>query len=119
MRLIPFSTLALSLTALPVLAADAGISVPAGPLGIALSDLSRQMGISIGGDQMLTGRHSPGASGPLTPEQALTRLLTGTGLGFRKVGPGTFRLEALPAPRALPAADRAEAAPVEDRKSVV
>lgn len=113
MRLIPLPALALSLTALPVLAADAGITVPAGPLGAALSDLSRQTGISIGGDQTLTGRHSPGASGPLTPEQALTRLLTGTGLGFRKVGPGTFRLEALPAPRALPAADRAEAAPVE------
>lgn len=113
MRLFPLSALALSLTALPVLAAEQGIAVPAGPLGAALSDLSRQTGISIGGDQILTGRHSPGTSGPLTPEQALTRLLTGTGLGFRKVGPDTYRLEPLPAPHLRPAADQGQAAPVE------
>ncbi len=113
MRLLPVSALALLLTVPPALAADAGIAVPAGPLGGALADLSRQAGISIGGDQPLAGRHSPGASGPLTPEQALTRMLAGTGLGFRKVGPGAYRLEALPSPPLLPAAGRHITEPVE------
>ncbi|MQP68091.1 TonB-dependent receptor plug domain-containing protein [Niveispirillum sp. SYP-B3756] len=113
MRLPPVFALALLLTVPPALAAEGGIAVPAGPLGGALADLSRQAGISIGGDQPLAGRHSPGASGPLTPEQALTRMLAGTGLGFRKVGPGAYRLEALPSPHTLPAAGRHIAEPVE------
>lgn len=74
------------------LAADREISVPAGPLAAALSELSRQANISIGGDLPLGGRQSPGVTGHLTPEAALTRLLTGTGLGFQAMGPGTYRL---------------------------
>lgn len=113
MRLLPVSALALLLTVPPALAAEEGIAVPAGPLGSALAALSQQTGISIGGDQPLTGRHSPGAMGALSPEQALTRLLEGTGLGFRKVAPGAYRLEALPPPHPRPAAAQPRVEPVE------
>lgn len=98
MRLLPVFAL-ISLLSVPSAQAAEGISIPAGPLAAALSDLSRQTGLSIGGDQTLAGRYSPGTSGPLTPEQALGRLLVGTGLGFQKVAPGAYRLEALPPQR--------------------
>ncbi|WP_154667554.1 TonB-dependent receptor domain-containing protein [Niveispirillum irakense] len=113
MRLLPVCALALLLTVPPALAAEGGIAVPAGPLGGALAALSQQTGISIGGDQPLAGRHSPGASGALSAEQALTRLLAGTGLGFRKVGPGAYRLEALAPPQVRPAAARPAVVPME------
>lgn len=106
MRFLPVSALALLLSAPPVLAAETLIAIPAGPLPGALSELSRQAGISIGGDLPLAGRHSPGTSGALSPEQALSNLLTGTGLGFHRVGPGAYRLEALPTPRPRPVNDR-------------
>jgi len=70
--------------------------ISAGQLATALSELSRQADVSIGGDLPLGGRQSPGASGRLTPESALDQLLAGTGLGFRAVGPGAYRLVTLP-----------------------
>lgn len=106
MRFFPVSALALLLSAPPVLAAERVIAIPAGPLPAALSELSRQAGVSIGGDLSLTGRHSPGTTGAVSPEQALSHLLAGTGLGFHRVGPGAYRLEALPAPRLRPVNDR-------------
>lgn len=106
MRLIPVSALVLLLSAPPALAVENVIAIPAGPLPAALSELSRQAGVSIGGDLSLAGRHSPGTAGTLSPEQALSNLLVGTGLGYRRVSPGAYRLEALPAPRPRPVIDR-------------
>lgn len=112
MRLLPVSFLAALLSVSPSLAAETGVSVSAGPLATALADLSRQTGISVGGDQPLAGRQTAGATGTLTPEQALKRLLAGTGLGFRRVGPDAYRLEALPPPTVRPPADHGAAAAV-------
>lgn len=65
-------------------AAQASFNVPAGPLNRALTAFGRQAGLqvtyltSIG-----TGKTSPGISGSATPEQALARILQGTGLSYR------------------------------------
>ena len=107
MRRSLLSFLAVLLSASPAWGAQADLVIPAGPLADALASLSRQAGVSIGGDQPLTGRRSSGAHGALTPEQALSRLLAGTGLGFRKVGDGVFRLDVLASGRMPPAGDRA------------
>ncbi len=109
MRFFPACALALLLSAPPVLAAETVIAIPAGPLPGALSELSRLAGISIGGDLPLARRHSPGTAGTLSPEQALSNLLAGTGLGFQRVGPGAYRLESLAVPRPHPVNDRAGA----------
>lgn len=64
-------------------AAQTSFNVPAGPLGRALTAFGRQAGLqvtyltSIG-----TGKTSPGISGPATREQALARILQGTGLSY-------------------------------------
>lgn len=107
MRRSHLSFLAVLLSASPAWGAQADVAIPAGPLADALASLSRQAGVSIGGDQPLAGRQSPGARGALTPEQALARLLAGTGLGFRKVGDGIFRLDVLASGRMQHAGDRA------------
>jgi outer membrane receptor protein involved in Fe transport len=97
-RWIGITFLGLALSSTAVLAAENQIVVAAGPLATAISELSRQAGVSIGGDLPLGGHQSLGVSGNLTPEAALERLLTGTGLGFRTVAPGTYRLIKLPPP---------------------
>ncbi|WP_148203777.1 secretin and TonB N-terminal domain-containing protein [Nitrobacter winogradskyi] len=64
-------------------AAQTSFNVPAGPLGRVLTAFGRQAGLqvtyltSIG-----TGKTSPGISGPATREQALARILQGTGLSY-------------------------------------
>lgn len=96
LRFTALAALSLYLACPAALAADREVMIPAGPLANALSELSRQADISIGGDLPLTGRQSPGVSGRFTPEAALERLLAGTGLGFNAAGPGAFRLVVLP-----------------------
>lgn len=64
-------------------AAQASFNVPAGPLNRALTAFGRQAGLqvtyltSIG-----TGKTSPGISGLATREQAIARILQGTGLSY-------------------------------------
>lgn len=58
-------------------------AVPAGPLGQALVLWGRQSGVQISYlDAVTAGKTTAGLSGNLSPEQALARLLSGTGLHY-------------------------------------
>lgn len=63
------------------------ISLPAQDLSASLRALSRQTGRSIvaSGD-LVRGRRAPAVSGPFTVEEAVGRLLAGSGLEVRRVG---------------------------------
>lgn len=65
--------------------------IPAGPLGPALSAFARQGGVQLLYPSALAdGRTTAGVSGRLNPEDALTRLLAGTGLIAREARAGVF-----------------------------
>ena len=69
-------------------------SIPAGPLTPALNRFAAQSGLQILFDASLAnGRTTPGVSGAKTPNQALTALLSGTGVVFRYTGQGTVTLD--------------------------
>ncbi len=68
--------------------------IPAGPLGTALSAFIRQSGVFLAGTtDMAEGRRSPGVRGEYTVDEALRRLLDGTGLRYSFVGDDTVRLD--------------------------
>jgi iron complex outermembrane receptor protein len=68
-------------------------SVPAGPLTPALNQYAAQSGLQILFDANLAaGRHTQGARGNLTPHQALSQLLAGTGLAYRFTNSRTVSL---------------------------
>ncbi|GAB4065099.1 TonB-dependent receptor [Ancylobacter sonchi] len=74
-------------------AAMATVSVPAGPLEGGLLSLGRQANLRLLYPSTLTvGRRTAGVSGQLTPEQAVARLLEGTGLGYSFTGATTVRI---------------------------
>ncbi|WP_206366566.1 TonB-dependent receptor [Sphingomonas gei] len=65
-------------------APQAGFSIPPQALGDALADFGQQSGLQISADaELVRGIDSPGASGQMSPAQALARLLAGSGLTYR------------------------------------
>ena len=67
----------------------------------ALALFGRQSGMQVSADSaLIRGVSSPGVSGTMTPEQALTRLLAGTGIAYRLNG-NTAMLEKAAATGAL------------------
>lgn len=68
------------------------ISIEAAPLPDALAELSRQAGIAVGFEGRLPDVRSRPVSGRLTAEQALAKLLEGTGLKAQRLSSTTFRL---------------------------
>lgn len=63
------------------------ISVPAQPLAAALNDLSRQTGTQVlASADIVSGVNAPAVSGRLTLQQALDRLLAGSGLSAAREG---------------------------------
>jgi len=69
------------------------LDVPAGPLDRALNALAAQTGVVLAADGSLTaGKISPGIRGHHTLDEALRRLLAGTGLEHRITGDGTVTL---------------------------
>ncbi|MCM2477111.1 TonB-dependent receptor [Rhizobium sp. CG5] len=71
------------------------ISVPAGPLTPALNSLAAQTGLQILFDASLaSGRTTAGVSGTLSPEQALSTVLAGTGVDARFAGSNQVTLSA-------------------------
>jgi iron complex outermembrane receptor protein len=105
-----FSALA-SLPLSVALAAETGSSQPraqfsfsltAKPLPQALSDFSRVTGISVVyTDEAPYGLDAPAINGQMSAEQALQRLLTGSGLTFRRTDGHTIALEPRPTEGAL------------------
>ena len=67
------------------------------PLGDALDQLSVQSGLQIAySSDMAQGLESPGVSGQMSTEQALTQLLQGTALSFERNGPNAVMLTLKP-----------------------
>lgn len=68
-------------------------SIPAQPLGDALTAFGRQSGLQVSVDgAAVRGVASPGVSGAMTAEAALEALLAGTGFGYRIGAGGTVNL---------------------------
>nr|WP_246351974.1 TonB-dependent receptor [Sphingobium subterraneum] len=69
------------------------IDVPAQPLLAALAELSRETGISIGTEGSLPLTRANTVHGHITVGDALSRMLAGSGLAARHVGPTAWRIE--------------------------
>ncbi|PZR11609.1 MAG: TonB-dependent siderophore receptor [Azospirillum brasilense] len=76
-------------------------SIPPGPIGGALTRFGEASGLRVLAlSQELEGRRSPGVSGRMPAEEALRRLLAGTGLGYRFSDAGSVTIVVLPPPAA-------------------
>lgn len=70
--------------------------IPPQPLADALAQFGRQSGMQVSvGAAVIQNVASPGVRGSLTPDQALTALLSGTGITYRLTGGDTAMLERL------------------------
>jgi outer membrane receptor protein involved in Fe transport len=83
------------------------LNLPAGRLGDAAVALGRQAGISIGvRDPDLARRRVGAVRGDFAVEDALRRMLRGTGAGFIRLGPDTYLIARAPPPPPGPVARR-------------
>ena len=83
----PIAAAMLSLVAAWAQAAPLAIDLPAQPLSTSIQQLSRQSGLSIGGNAaLLEGKAAPAVHGTLEPADALRKLLQGSGLSASFVG---------------------------------
>jgi catecholate siderophore receptor len=68
--------------------------IPAGPLGEVIAAFERAAGVRVSAtDGRINTLPSPGVSGLFTPEEALRRLLDGTGVSYRFADPQSAALE--------------------------
>lgn len=96
--------LALSVAAAAEAAPRHRLDVPAGRMGDAVVALGRQARISIGiRDPALAARKVKGVRGALSVEEALRRMLSGSGAQAVPLGPGTWLIVRAPAPARAPA----------------
>ncbi|MBR0662953.1 TonB-dependent siderophore receptor [Roseomonas hellenica] len=78
--------------------AERVFDIPAGPLGTVLTAFGEAAGYRVlAATEAIGSRRSPGVSGRMAPEQALRRLLAGTGMTYRLTAPATVTLIPLPA----------------------
>ncbi len=116
MRRLLFLSIALALQATPAVAQEARVAteaIPSQSLDRALNSLSRQTGLQFVYSAQSAGNpRTPAVPAGLPPEQALQRMLAGTGLRHRYLNDTTVTIEpdAAPAVSAPPATD-ASAAP--------
>jgi len=106
-----------------VFAAASRYSVPAGPMGGALQAYAEQTGIDVlFAPEAVAALRSSGARGAESPEQALRRLVRGSGLRVRRIGPSAFVIAPAARPRhgAMPQIPAASpvAAPAEPAASL-
>src|SRR5581483_10244355 len=90
-----FAALALGLTPAETRAADAQrhFDIAAEPLGAALDEFARQADVTLLFSSTLVAHtQTSGVRGDLPVSAALGRLLGGTGLGFRQVGPAAIAI---------------------------
>jgi outer membrane receptor protein involved in Fe transport len=72
--------------------------IPAGSLAAALDSFAEQSGLQIVSDQPLQGIRVPALQGRLAPEEALRRLLRGSGFTYKRINAQTFVLKKQPVP---------------------
>lgn len=78
-------------------AAPVDINVAAQPLSSALAALSSQTGVQVfAAGNLVAGKSAPAVSGKLTPQQALDRLLAGSGLQAQASGNGNLTVHPAP-----------------------
>lgn len=74
--------------------------IPAEPLGRALRSLASERGFQVIYDSgQVDDRRTPGARGDLTVDEALTQVLRGTGLTFRRMSASGIVIEPVASPR--------------------
>ena len=74
-------------------AVSTDVDIAAGPLAGALMDFTRQTGISVIFDnRKVGGLTTPSVRGQLSPEDAMTALLTQSGLGYRVINAQTWAI---------------------------
>ncbi|WP_371348920.1 TonB-dependent receptor plug domain-containing protein [Ancylobacter sp. IITR112] len=77
------------------------VNIAPGPLSSALAAFGRQAGLQITyAPEIAAGKRSAGVSGTVPLDQAMARLLQGTGLGYSHAGANTLALFALTEPGA-------------------
>lgn len=78
-------------------------NIPAGALGDAVTAFQALTGlrVAVPPAPVIRDLASPGVAGLYTAEQALEKLLTGTGLGFRLVAPHAYALDVHVAPQSV------------------
>lgn len=92
---------------------EQSISVPAGPLTAALNSLSAQTGLQILFDASVAeGKSTRGVNGTLTPEQALSAVLAGTGVDARFAGSSQVTLRDSAAASGAVAGDATQLEPI-------
>jgi iron complex outermembrane receptor protein len=103
-----FTVLSTGMLAGPAIAAQADqaltveFNIPAGSLDASLVAFANQTGLQLlYSPDLVAGRQSQGLRGRFTPEEALTRLLSGTSVDIRRRGAKAFVLK----PRSTAAAD--------------
>ncbi len=73
------------------------VDIPAQPLGQSIADLTEQASVTIvAPDQLVADKSAPAVSGRLTPEEALRRLLAGSGLSARAGAGGAIIVTVAP-----------------------
>ncbi len=78
-------------------------NIPPQPLADALTLFGRQSGMQVSVDaELVRGLSSPGVTGTMTAEQALARLLAGTGIAYQITGNNTAMLQRAPSGAAQP-----------------
>ncbi len=77
------------------------LDIPSQPLAGALAKFAEQSGLKMTYPaELLAGKTAPRIEGSLTPEQALEKLLSGSGLRYQFVTPDAVKIEVVPAPQA-------------------
>lgn len=72
---------------------QAAFDIPAGPLSAALAAFGRQSGVQVAYvPEIASGKRSAGISGAIAPDEALSRLLAGTGLSWQFTGANTVTI---------------------------
>ena len=102
LALLPLSVALAAETGAPQQRTQFSFAMVAKPLPQALSDFSRITGISVVyTDEAPYGLTAPAVSGQMSAEQAIQRLLSGSGLTFRRTDAHTLALEPQPTEGAL------------------
>ncbi|MEM0985102.1 MAG: TonB-dependent receptor [Pseudomonadota bacterium] len=71
--------------------AEQQVNIPAGPLDDALITISEIFGVTvIAPNELVSGKSTTGVSGAVTTEQAIERLLAGSGLEFERSSTGAY-----------------------------